>query len=74
MICFVVVLFFAATGITLNHPSWVFGDAGSRKTVSGTLPPNWRTGTTVDWLRVAEYLRNNDGVSGAVGDYRSDDT
>lgn len=74
MICFVVVFFFAATGITLNHPNWVFGDAGSRKTVSGALPANWRNGTTVDWLRVAEYLRTKDGVSGAVGDYRSDDT
>ena len=74
MICFGVVLFFAATGITVNHPNWVFGDAGSRTTVSGTLPANWRTGTTVDWLAVAEHLRNHDGVRGAVGGYRSDDT
>lgn len=28
MICFVVVLFFAVTGVTLNHPTWVFGSDG----------------------------------------------
>ena len=28
----------------------------------------------VDWLRVSEYLRIKEGVSGTVGDYRSDDS
>ena len=73
MICFLVVFFFAATGITLNHPNWVLGDSGSRKTVSGALPSNWHKNGVVDWLRVSEYLRNEQGVSGTVGDYRSDD-
>ena len=51
----------------------MFGDSGSRKTVSGTLPSNWRKNGVVDWLRVSEYLRNEQAVSGTVGDYRSDD-
>ena len=72
MISFVVVLFFALTGITLNHPNWTFGSAPSRTTVSGTLPIRAFTGNGVDWLNVSEYFRNEHGVRGSVSDRRSD--
>lgn len=38
MLSLLVVLFFAATGITLNHPEWVFGNAQTIHTYQGTLP------------------------------------
>ena len=72
MISFVVVLFFALTGITLNHPNWTFGSTPSRTTVSGTLPIRAFTGNGVDWLNVSEYFRNEHGVRGSVSDRRSD--
>lgn len=74
MFTMVVVLFFAITGITLNHPEWAFGNEESTRDVSGTLPAGWREGDTVDWLRVAEHLRATHGVHGTPLDYRLDET
>jgi uncharacterized protein len=68
------VLFFSLTGITLNHPDWMFGTEPVRTTVEGALPESWKTGDTVNWLEVAEYLRNEQSVHGEVSDYRNDDT
>jgi uncharacterized protein len=70
---FVVVLFFAVTGLTLNHPSWVLGGNGSRETVKGVLPADWKSENTVDWLRTAEFLRSTHSLRGAVGDHDTDD-
>ncbi len=72
MIAFSVVLFFSVTGITLNHPTWVFGSSPHETTVKGTLPASAITGTNVDWLAVSEYFRNVRGVRGAVSDKRLD--
>ena len=71
MISLVVVLFFAITGLTLNHPSW--GLKVSRTNTTGTLPAAWKEAETVDWLVVSEHLRTTEGVKGAVSDRRSDD-
>jgi uncharacterized protein len=70
MIAFSVVLFFSITGITLNHPTWVFGSGPHEATVTGTLPAAVITGADVDWLAVSEYFRNVRGVRGAVSDKR----
>lgn len=74
MIAFIVVLFFALTGITLNHPDWAFGTSPTRSVATGTLPANTVTDGVVDWLNVAEYFRNTKGVRGSVADHRGDDT
>lgn len=66
--------FFSLTGITLNHPDWMFGSEPTRQTLEGTLPSSWKTDDTVNWLEVAEYLRNELGVHGEVSDYRNDDS
>jgi uncharacterized protein len=68
------VLFFSLTGITLNHPDWMLGSRDVSETLEGTLPSSWKTGDTVNWLEVAEYLRNELGVHGEVSDYRNDDS
>ncbi len=72
MICFVVVFFFSATGLTLNHPEWTFGISPKLTKVTGTLPANWRSGNTVDWLVVAEYMRATNGLKGSVSSHDSD--
>lgn len=69
MVSLLVVLFFALTGITLNHPDWVFGTQVVTRTTSGTLPSGWQQGGKPDWLSVVEYLRASAGVKGIAGDY-----
>ncbi len=71
MVSLLVVLFFAATGVTLNHPDWLAGERTDE--VTGTLPATWKTATGIDWLVVAEHLRSAHGVHGTVADRRDDD-
>ncbi len=72
MISLLVVVFFAATGITLNHPEWVFGSASSQQNLTGTLPKTWLQNGKVDWLLTAETLRAKYGLKGRVTDHRQD--
>jgi len=71
MVSLLVVLFFAATGVTLNHPDWLAGERTEE--VSGTLPSAWKTAKGIDWLVVAEHLRAAHGVHGTVADRTEDD-
>jgi hypothetical protein len=73
MICLLVVLFFSLTGLTLNHPSWSLFGGPTRSSVTGTLPGAFRTASGIDWLVVAEHLRDEEGAHGSVTDRRSDD-
>jgi uncharacterized protein len=70
MACLALVLFFAVTGITLNHPDWAFGGKETTTTVRGNLPADFKSGTDVDWLKVAEFLRSKHGLQGEVGEHR----
>jgi uncharacterized protein len=72
---FVVVFFFAVTGLTLNHPLW-FADAQRTVAMSGMIDPTWTAGAIEDNVRkldVVEYLRTTHGIHGAVADFRIDD-
>ena len=71
MASLLVVLFFAATGVTLNHPEWLSTERTEDAT--GTLPAAWKTARGIDWLVVAEHLRATNGVHGTVADRREDD-
>jgi len=71
MVSLLVVLFFAATGVTLNHPDWLAGERTEE--VTGTLPADVKTAKGIDWLVVAEHLRAAHGVHGTVADRREDD-
>ena len=66
------VLFFAATGVTLNHPDWLAAE--STRDFTGKLPATWKTAQGVDWLVVAEYLRSAHGVRGTVGERTAEGT
>jgi uncharacterized protein len=72
MISLMVALFFAATGITLNHPEWIFGTASSEQNLTGTLPKTWLQSGKVDWLVTAETLRSKHGLKGIVTDHREE--
>ncbi|HTK46957.1 MAG TPA: PepSY-associated TM helix domain-containing protein [Gemmatimonadaceae bacterium] len=71
MVSLLVVLFFAATGVTLNHPDWLAAERTEE--VAGTLPRTWKTPAGIDWLVVSEYLRATHGVHGTVADRTQDD-
>lgn len=71
MASLMVVLFFAATGVTLNHPDWLAGE--STRELTGRMPANWKSEKGVDWLMVDEYLRSSQGVRGTVSDHSADD-
>lgn len=71
MVSFAVVLFFAATGLTLNHPDWF---ASQQKTTvrHGVADVRILQGE-VDKLGLVEMLRSREHLHGAVGDVRVDD-
>jgi hypothetical protein len=66
------VLFFAVTGITLNHQEW-FADQLVTVERTGTLDTAWLHTTDadgVDKLRIVEHLRSAGGVRGALAEFR----
>jgi hypothetical protein len=75
MIALLIVLFFAATGLTLNHPEWTFGDELSTTSTTGvfpfstTLDPTTTSEGAVDFLSIAEYARAELGVVGRVDSF-----
>lgn len=71
MACMLIVGFFAATGLTLNHPTWTLGST-STTVDHGTVPAGAITGGNVDYLAISEYVRNTFGVTGEVKDYGVD--
>ena len=71
MVSLLAVLFFAATGVTLNHPDWLAAERTEES--SGTLPAAWKTEKGIDWLVVAEHLRASHHVRGAVAVRTEDD-
>jgi uncharacterized protein len=89
MVSFAVVLFFAATGITLNHPDWFssqiktvvrHGVAPHQMLGSHAAQPDGASAASpnsdsgVDKLGLVEMLRSRDGIHGAVSDFRVDDS
>ena len=72
MIALLVVLFFAGTGILLNHPSWTFGSDTTTDTVTGVFPFGVELVAEngdvegVDFLSISEYVRAEYGVIGEV--------
>lgn len=70
---FVLVLFFSATGLTLNHPNWLAGKPRQTER-TGQLPSEWLTAPESKKLEVVERLRSEYGVRGALDDFRIDET
>lgn len=67
MLSLLLVLFFAVTGLTVNHPDWA-GDPQAR-TVRGVLPARVTANGQIDFLAASQYLRDTHHVTGEVTDH-----
>jgi hypothetical protein len=82
------VLFFSATGVTLNHPDWFFGETQRSVQAEGQVDRQWLHAQTaaaspddapdpesqVSKLEIVEHLRAAHGIRGALVDFKVDDT
>lgn len=75
MVSFSILLFFAVTGITLNHQSVLNGEPKASR-FTGSMNLAWLNpppGQDVARLEIVEALRNRHGIKAAVKDFRVDD-
>lgn len=75
MISFAILLFFAITGLTLNHTEWFADQVKTTKTV-GVLQVKWVNNpdtARISKLDVVEFLRNKHGVRGYLSEFIIDD-
>lgn len=71
MFSFLVVLFFAVTGITLNHAEWFDGKQVGKK-ISGTIPVDWVNASDtsqIKKLEIVELFRKMYSIKGYVSDF-----
>ncbi len=71
MVSFVILFFFAVTGLTLNHQQW-FAKQQRTAQYKGRINPSWLTGDIAK-LEIVEFLRSHHKISGAVNEFRVDD-
>jgi len=71
MVAFAIILFFAVTGLTLNHADRFAGHDQVRH-ATGQMPHTWLTGDT-DKLSIVEHIRNTHKIHNALSDFRVDD-
>jgi hypothetical protein len=82
------VLFFSATGITLNHPDWFFGEMQRTTRSEGVIDPGWLQGQAtrdiaagergdpaggVAKVEVVEHLRQFHAIQGALTEFKVDE-
>lgn len=77
MLSFAILLFFAVTGLTLNHADW-FNEGKQRTvrvhgTVDGSLLHDSSAPKGVDVTRIAAYLRGTNGIHAGLSDSQVDD-
>jgi hypothetical protein len=75
MLSFAILLFFAATGFTLNHADWFEGQRNAAR-YQGTLDAAWmKTADTqvVEQNKIVEFLRSAHGITGTVSEVHVDD-
>lgn len=72
MISFFLVLFFAITGITLNHPD-AFAFQQKQISRKGTMNLNWVSDkldtSKIDRLAIVDYLRNHEKISATMSEW-----
>jgi uncharacterized protein len=73
MASFAILLFFAVTGLTLNHAEW-FAQQQTTVQVQGAVEPGWvMPGRDPAKFDLVEYFRVRKGIQGAVADFRVDE-
>ncbi|WP_199562627.1 PepSY-associated TM helix domain-containing protein [Pedobacter chinensis] len=76
MVSFTILLFFAVSGLTLNHADWFTSGKEVVTKDSGNVNLSWvnQSDTAkINKLQLVEYFRNKHEVKGAVSDFRIDD-
>jgi uncharacterized protein len=74
MASFGILLFFAVTGLTLNHADW-FAQQETTVQVQGAVNNGWvQPDRDPAKLDIVEYFRARKGVQGAVSDFRADES
>jgi hypothetical protein len=73
MVSFAVVLFFAVTGLTLNHAEALSHGEKVREFKGSLSPKELGTKEDPDKLAMVEHIRNTDKVHGAVSDFETDE-
>jgi len=71
MLSFILVLFFAMTGLTLNHAEWFDGKEKIEK-ISGFIPLNWVNNpdtSKIQKLTLVEWFRKQHHIRGSVSDF-----
>jgi hypothetical protein len=75
MVSFVIILFFAVTGLTLNHVEWFDGKEVIQKR-TGKVQLKWvkvKDTATIAKLEIVQYLKHTEHLKGDVGDFIIDD-
>jgi hypothetical protein len=72
MLSFGILFFFAATGLTLNHPDWFSVDHEMTTRTHGAVAVAWVAGddASVAKLELVEHLRRQERAKGAVAEFR----
>jgi hypothetical protein len=76
MLSFAILLFFAVTGLTLNHAE-LFEGRGNNARYQGTLDPAWLKASDPNAVaedKIVSYLRSTNRVKGDVSDFHVDDS
>ncbi len=76
MLSFASLMFFAFTGLTLNHPTWLGGSDQVIRDESGELPEHLKKALSVeplDELGIAEWLRAEHRLKGYVAEFTDDE-
>jgi len=76
MVSFTILLFFAVSGLTLNHADWFTSGKEVVTKDSGNVNLSWVNQpdtAKINKLQLVEYFRNQHEVKGALSDFRIDD-
>jgi len=76
MVSFTILLFFAVSGLTLNHADWFTSGKEVVTKDSGNVNVKWVNQpdtTKINKLQLVEYFRNKHQIKGALSDFRIDD-
>jgi hypothetical protein len=76
MVSFVIILFFAVTGLTLNHAEWFDGKEKISK-YTGQLPLKWvkvKDTAAIAKFEIVQFLKHQHQIKGEVKDFIIDDS
>jgi hypothetical protein len=75
MISFIILLFFAVTGLTLNHAEWFDGKEQVKK-INGKVQLKWvkvKDTAAIAKLEIVQFLKHNHHIKGDISDFIIDD-